>query len=208
MTLLAAQFQFRVVGGLSFWIMVLDAWRKALDFAECTEECLKSEANPFFSPLFWSPLLMILFMDAIKRQSKLFRVAMLVAYFVYVIVQYIMYGYIRPSTTIVRQDTTNSTVSGKAAAAMGTFEGQISGSLYSIALLMLACLKAAMRDKTNGDAISFPMKLATVMKNTVPLILRKGKMMTQLDEDSQCVVLVPKVTSRARAPCCWAQSGA
>jgi hypothetical protein len=27
MTLLAAQFQFRVVGGLSLWIMVMDAWR-------------------------------------------------------------------------------------------------------------------------------------------------------------------------------------
>ena len=50
-----------------------------------------------------------------------------------------------------------------------------------------------MNDKTRGGAIFFPLKIGTVMKSTVPLILEgKGKMMTAVDEDSQRVVLVPR----------------
>ena len=115
------------------------------------------------------------------------------AYLLYVFEMYINYGYIYQPTPIIQPDTNSTGSAQHAASALGTFQGQISGSLCSIGLLMLTCLRSAASDKTGGGSINFPMKIAKVMKDTVALILKgKGKMMTQVDEESQRVVLVPR----------------
>ena len=185
MQLLWQQFQFKMVAALALLVMVMNTWR----FTSIGASVIIAIAG---SVIVWSPLLMILFLDAMKRQSRLFRIAMPSAYLLYVLTSYINYGYIYQPTPIIQPDT-NSTGSAQAASAFGTFEGQISGSLSSIGLLMLTCLRSAASDKTGGGSINFPMKIAKVMKDTVALILKgKGKMMTQVDEESQRVVLVPR----------------
>jgi hypothetical protein len=189
MTLLSQQFQFRVVGGLSLWIIVMNAWRKADGF--------EKRDSVFFaiclSILFWSPLLMILFMDAIKRQSKLFRVAMPAVYLLYVMVAYIIYGYIRPPHAIARD--INSTATFPTAAAATTFESQIASALSTIMFVMVSFVYNALHDST-GTAVLFPIRFATVLKNAVPFILEAGTWMrTELDEDGQRIVLLSKRTA-------------
>ena len=115
------------------------------------------------------------------------------AYLLYVLSGYIIYGYIFPPMPIIQPDTNSTGSAQRAASTFGTFEGQISGSLSTIGLLMLTCLRSAASDKTGGGSINFPMKIAKVMKDTVALILKgKGKMMTQVDEERQRVVIVPR----------------
>jgi hypothetical protein len=174
---------------MALYVMVMDTWRKMLE----GDSVIIAIA---FSVIVWSPLLMILFLDAMKRQSRLFRIAMPSAYLLYVLTSYINYGYIYQPTPIIQPDTNSTGSAQHAASALGTFESQISGSLSSIGLLMLTCLRSAASDKTGGGSINFPMKIAKVMKDTVALILKgKGKMMTQVDEESQRVVLVPRHSS-------------
>jgi hypothetical protein len=89
----------------------------------------------------------------------------------------------------MRQDT-NSTGAVTAAAAMGTFEGQISGSLSTLGFLMLAFLYNGMYDRS-GTAVLFPLPIVTVQKSTVRCILEAGTWM-KTEVDGQVVVLVPK----------------
>ena len=147
---------------------------------------------------------MVLFLDAMKRQSRLFRLAMPAAYLMYVLTQYILFGFVYSPTPVMPSDTNStgamhSAVHGVAAAA--TFEGQISQSLSTLGFLMLSFLKNVFEDALRaimddgcvfGSAIAFPMKIATVMKNTVPLLLEGGgEMKTEVNEELRQVVLVP-----------------
>jgi hypothetical protein len=131
------------------------------------------------------------------------------AYLIYVLTQYILYGFVYSPTPVMPSDTNStgamhsagnaSAVHGVAAAA--TFEGQISESLSTLGFLMLSFLKNVFEDALRaimddgcvfGSAIAFPMKIATVMKSTVPLLVKGGgEMKTELDEVWQRVVLVP-----------------
>jgi hypothetical protein len=82
MRLLLHQLQFKMVLALALHVIVMDAWRRAsLDHIVSSSICM--------SILLWSPLLMILFIDALHRQSKLFRFAMPAAYLLYVLAGYI-----------------------------------------------------------------------------------------------------------------------
>jgi hypothetical protein len=191
MRLLLKQLQFKMVLALALHVIVMDAWR----FASLGEPVLSVIC---WSVLIWSPLVMILFIDALRRQSKLFRFAMPVAYLLYVIAGYISYGYIRSPHPI--SPNANSTDALTTAAAEATFTGQISSSLSTLAFLMMSFLKntvedalrAAMNGSVFGSAIAFPMKIATVMKNTVPLLLEGGgKLKTEVNEKLRQVVLVP-----------------
>ena len=90
-----------------------------------------------YSVLEKSPLFMILFMDAMKRHSKLFRIAMPAAYLLQVIAMYLYYGYFQSTTPIISA-VTNSTAT--IAVVGDTFESQISNALYTIGFLMLSVL--------------------------------------------------------------------
>ena len=191
MRLLLKQLQFKIVLALALHIIVMDAWRRASLGASVIIAICESI-------LTWSPLLMILFIDALHRQSKLFRFAMPAAYLLYVLAGYISFGYSQSPTPI--SPNANSTDALTTAAAEATFEGRISSSLSTLAFLMLSFLKntvedalrAAMNGTLFGSAIAFPMKIATVMKNTVPLLLEGGgEMKTEVNEELRQVVLVP-----------------
>merc|ERR1711865_433030 len=69
-----------------------------------------------------------------------------------------------------------------------------------LAFLMLSFLKNTVEDALRaslhgtlfGSAIAFPMKIATVMKNTVPLLLEGGgEIKLEVNEELRQVVLVP-----------------
>ena len=149
------------------------------------------------SLLWWSPLLMVLFLDAMERQSRLFKLAMPVAYLAYVLAHYIGYGFYWGSTPIARQQGTNSTDAGTAPDVMGSFQGQISSSLSSIGFLMVSFLYNAMYDRS-GTAVHFPLPIVTIQRSTVGLILEAGTWMrTQVG--GQGVELVPKRPAPVRS---------
>ena len=176
------QFQFRTVVALSCVVIVMHAWLYIHAEAMAGAVVLFAITQ---SVLFWSPLLMVLFLDAIKRQSKLFRIAMPVAYLMFVGFAYIRFGYIQ--STPIMPDTNS-----KLLATGLTFEGQIAGALYSIMFLMLTYLGNAFSD-ASGTAVLFPLNVTTVLKNALPFILEGGGLMqTEVDVDNQRVVLVPK----------------
>jgi hypothetical protein len=184
MGLLWRQLQFKVVLVFTLHIVVMYAWHAVA--AEGTTLLLAT----FQSTLQWSPLLEIIFLDAMRRQSKLFRFALPCTYLMLVLVMYILYAYTYHPVVI----TTNGNDLGHAVASAGaTFQGQIGLSLSSLGVLMLSFLKSAFSD-TSGKAVLFPLNVAEVMKTTVPLILEvlKGshKMAMVLDEpvDEQVVV--------------------
>jgi hypothetical protein len=173
MTLLSQQFQFRVVGGLSLWIIVMDAWRQVETPSSWAAQGLPVLNAICNSILFWSPLLMILFMDAIKRQSKLFRVAMPAAYLMYVLVWYIGYGYIQSPTPIIPDTNSTDWHQRKLESTGTTFESQIASALSTIMFLMLSFVYNAQLDRT-GTAVLFPLNITTVLKNAVLLICEGG----------------------------------
>jgi hypothetical protein len=189
MTLLSQQSQFRVVGGLSLWIIVMNAWRQV----DRKDDSVLFEIG--LSIPFWSPLLMILFMDAIKRQSKLFKVAMPAAYLMYVMVTYIYFGYIQSPTPIIPDTNSTDWSQRKLASTGATFESQIASALSTIMFVMLSFVYNALYDRS-GTAVLFPIRFATVLKNAVPFILKAGTWMrTELDEDGQRIVLLSKRTA-------------
>jgi hypothetical protein len=192
MRLLWMQFQCKMVVALDVHVMVMYAWREMAVFH-----------SPFLFAIaeslsVWSPLLMVLFLDAMGRQSRLFRVAMPVVYLAYVVVTYIYYGYIHATNPIVFLNTTEG-VHSEIAAVAGSFEGQISGSLLTLIFLMLTFLTNSIEDVVRavingsvlGSAISFPLRIATIMKASVPLIIEGGGILkTEVDVNCNTVVLV------------------
>jgi hypothetical protein len=135
---------------------------------------------------------MILFIDALHRQSKLFRFAMPAAYLLYVLAGCISFGYSQSPHPI--SPNANSTDALTTAAAEATFEGRISSSLFSIVTIMVSFLYSALYDRS-GTAVLFPFSIATVLKSAVPFILRAGTWMKiEVDEDGQRLVLVAKRT--------------
>jgi hypothetical protein len=183
MRLLWQQLQFKMVLLLIARIIVMHAWWGMGEGSDVFRAiCL--------SLSFWSPLLMVLFLDAMKRQSRLFRLAMPVAYLVFVLAAYIFFGFLAGSTPIARQQGTNSTDPGTASYVMASFQGQISSSLSSIGFLMASFLYNAMYDRS-GTAVHFPLPIVTIQRSTVGLILEAGTWMrTQVGR--QGVELVPK----------------
>jgi hypothetical protein len=191
--LLWQQFQFKMVLLLTAHIMVMDAWR--LFYSHQSSTIVSAFCQ---SLLHWSPLLMVLFLDAMKRQSRRFRLAMPAAYLMYVLTKYLIFGFDHSPTPIPLLVHANSSDAFAAAtAALGTFEGQITSSLSSIGLLMLSFFYSSMVDQS-GTAVLFPLRFVTVEKNTVQLILDSGTWMRTASADGQSVVLAPKRAASVR----------
>ena len=145
----------------------------------------------------WSPLLMILFVDAQKHQPAAMRVGVPVAYALYVVGAYAVFAFDIPGDQIFHNSTifTEST----------TFQGQISQSLSTLAFLMISFLAAALKDAT-GQAVLFPVKFATILKKAVPHVLASGVWMNvSVDQDDQLVLeqrLVPDTSEEDAGTCC------
>jgi hypothetical protein len=103
------------------------------------------------SLLRWSPLFINLFLDALKRQSKLFRLTLPGAYFAYVVATYGLFGCVLEPELILANSSRFAGMGSR------SFQGQISGSLASLGLLMATFLTNAMND-SSGQAVLFPVK--------------------------------------------------
>jgi hypothetical protein len=192
MRLLWKQTQFKVVIGLAFHVMAMDAWR-GIERGWFDLQPMNPLTAVCASILRWSPLFMILFLDSLRIQSRLFRIALPAAYLAYVVATYGLFGYVLPPEVIFK--TTNTSLAGEGTSQ--TFQGQISGSLASLALLMTSFLTNAMNDDSAGQAVLFPVKFATMMKSTVDRVLSEGWMKTGIDSRTQQVVLMSTAGSGA-----------
>ena len=103
---------------------------------------------------------MILFVDAMKQQSKLFRIALPAAYLFFLCTVYVLYAFFAEGHPMFGANGTNTSLRGYEAPG-STFEGQISSSIFSILVLMVGFLDSIRRD-AGGDAIHFPVRIAQV----------------------------------------------
>jgi hypothetical protein len=143
---------------------------------------------------------MALVFDAIRRQSKLFKVTMPVVYLVFVLAEYIGFGYLMPPMPIFRPGDNSTSAFQSTMVATGlTYQGQISSALSTLGLLMLSFLYNTIRDKS-GKAVLFPLRITTVMKSSVEMILAAGRTQTKVDEERDRMVLVPM---EADGPSAW-----
>ena len=193
--LLWQQFQCKMVVLLTVDVVVMYAWRV---------HKRHPEVNVLFficlSILTWLPLIMILFLDAMRRQSSVFRIILPVVYVVYVLVGHTTYGYLRTNLTLIFEPDVNSTGAFQHEIVTGnTFEGQLSSALSTLGLLMLSFLYNTIRDKS-GTAVLFPLRITTVMKSSVEMILAAGMTRTEVDEERDRMVLVPM---EADGPSAW-----
>ena len=159
--LLWTQMQFRFIVMLTVWVAVVytghDISLRQLKNDDQVENYFRSVC---LSAVTVSPLAMILFVDAMKQQSKLFRIALPAAYLFFVCNVYVLFAFFKTEGHPMF-NASNSTPSALRYAAATTFEGQLSSSIFSILVLMVGFLDSTRRD-TEGDAIHFPVRIAQV----------------------------------------------
>ena len=146
LSLLWQQFQFKLTFALCLWIIFLSAWKDSYGFCinsyALNKTCTLTWAfkRTIDAVMTWSPLLLILLLDAIKVQSNTFRIAMPLAYAVQILT-HVGFGLFAPNgNPLIESGVVNSTV------LQGFFpDRQINSSLVTIALLMSNVVFALVR---------------------------------------------------------------
>jgi hypothetical protein len=167
--LLWRQLQFKVVVALTIWIMVVDAWR----WAEVRDRAVYAAVGQ--SLCTFSPLLVILFKDAMIVSSRPFRLALPAMYLAYIMTLYINYGYIRTATPLLKDGLNSTDGTVVVLAAEASFQGQITGCLMSLIVVMCRFLKKAICSAVKGnDTIMFPLDIIDLKKSSAKFILMRG----------------------------------
>ena len=122
------------------------------------------------SATIFSPLLIIMFLDSVKKTSRLFRLVLPFAYVAYVIVWCAITGFVYRPTPITDGKHDDFLI------AAGTFEFHLSNALLTLLCIMATFIVATVRD-WSGDTVAFPVEVAQIEKRAVPLIVDAGGLM-------------------------------
>ena len=162
LSLLWKQFQFKLLFALCLWVIFMGAWKDSMGF------CLNAEAlgqactfwtglqKTIASIMIWHPLLLLLLIDAIIVQSNAFRLAMPLAYAFYVLANLSMGLLVSNPDPLIARDPAHSKLGSIMPPGLSP-QGQINGSLVTIALMMANVVFALVR-YPSGDVIFFPIK--------------------------------------------------
>ena len=153
MRLVSSQVQFWLIIVLIVWIMAMRAWKDHIILGGPLAPTVCVQV------LYFSPLILIMFLDGIKRQSKKFRLGLPFLYMLYVGLRLYEEGYaISTQAKTPMLNVTSSTLP-----VMLTIQGQISGRLSTIFCLMIQFLSRAFTD-AEGNHICFPVGVISLRK--------------------------------------------
>ena len=164
LTMLIGQIQVKVLILLVTWAMVC----YTIYHVQCCSWHPVSAA--FMSIVWFNPLLCILLLDAMRKMSRPFRIALPLAYVMFASQALFYYAFV-PGKPIYIFDT-HSAVSGGVLyyISEATAQGQLTNTLTSILTLMLRFLLTALLFP-DGSAICFPIALKT-KKDAVDFVLQ------------------------------------
>jgi hypothetical protein len=128
------------IGGTFFGMFLWMAYYLTLRMTGTIKSFGDYTEDPPIQVMFWSPLIMILYLDGLRERSKAFHVALPSVYFVYVVTMYVLYGYVMTPMPIISRETVNSTQAGGQEtfinASNFSFQGQIAAALQTILFLV------------------------------------------------------------------------
>jgi hypothetical protein len=173
LSLLWQQFQFKLTFALCLWIIFLGAWKDSYGF------CINADAlnktctvglvvhKTIDAIMIWSPLLLILLLDAIKVQSNTFRIAMPLAYAVQILTHVGLGVVAENGKPLIESGVVNSTV------LQGIRpEREMTSSLVTIALLMSNVIFALVRygcpSSDHGQSVSKSHHILLSLLNRYP----------------------------------------